>query len=269
MAGIAYGSFAVGDPNINNVMLQLAGVTIGYNALTLTQMSTTNVPAIAAGSKIEVGGTLFKFDAEEAISGSPSDGTVYIMLVPSGSSITAQFTNTAPTWSDSKQGWYGTGGSAGNRYVLYVIQKKSSGYIKQKIRTFKTLFHVSGFKNISSTTAPGEYNVITQDLMSEYNTATAPFKAKNSGVYRCTWSGFADIISGSGSGADVTPVMNGSTAVPTGFSYSIKIVSAVGYGVPYSVTYLLSLNTGDTLGANLTAATGSISYFNHLVVEQV
>ena len=70
MAGIAYGSFAVGDSNIDNVMLQLAGVTIGYNALTLTQMSTTTVPAIAAGSKIEVGGTLFKFDSEEAISGS-------------------------------------------------------------------------------------------------------------------------------------------------------------------------------------------------------
>lgn len=154
MAGTAYTSFAVGDSNIDAVMLNLAGINTGYNALTLTQMSTTTVPAIAAGSKIEVGGTLFKFDSEEAISGSPSDGTVFIMLIPSGSSITAQFTNTAPTWSDSKQGWYGTGGSAGYRYWPGKIVKASSTYTKELFST--SLISQSTFSSSTGAlTTPG------------------------------------------------------------------------------------------------------------------
>ena len=119
MAGTKYGSFAVGDANIDNVMLNLAGVNTGYCALTLTEMTTTNVPQIAAGSKIEVGGSLFKFDSAETITGSATTGTNYIRLVPSGSSITAEWTTTAPTWSDSKQGWYD--GTGAKRYAPYMV----------------------------------------------------------------------------------------------------------------------------------------------------
>jgi hypothetical protein len=91
-------------------------------------MTDTTVPAIAAGSKIEVNGALFSSATETAITGSPSDGVVYIYIDPSGPS--AVFTNTAPTWSDSKQGWYGTGGAANCRYVEQYITKVGSVYTK-------------------------------------------------------------------------------------------------------------------------------------------
>ena len=128
MAGTKYGSFAVGDANIDNVMLNLAGINTGYCAITLTEMTTTNVPQIAAGSKIEVGGSLFKFDANETITGTATTGANYIRLVPSGSSITAEWTTTAPTWSDSKQGWYDSTGA--KRYVPVKVRLTTGNYVK-------------------------------------------------------------------------------------------------------------------------------------------
>jgi hypothetical protein len=115
MAISAYTSFSPGDVNLTALMNATNSIFTGYNALTLTHMNDTTVPAIAAGSKIEVNGALFISATETAITGSPSDGVVYIYIDPSGPS--AVFTNTAPTWSDSKQGWYGTGGTANCRYV--------------------------------------------------------------------------------------------------------------------------------------------------------
>jgi hypothetical protein len=116
-------SFSAGDVNLTAVMAAENQVMKGYNALTLTHMSDTTVPAIAAGSAIEVNGVLIKSDTETAITGSPSDGVVYIYI----NGTTPTFTNTAPTWSDSKQGWYGTGGAANYRYVAG-MWKATSAY---------------------------------------------------------------------------------------------------------------------------------------------
>ena len=138
MAGSIFTSFGAGDANATAFMTHLTAMTKGYNALSLTNMDNTTVPAIAAGSLIENNGALFKFDTEDTISTTDphtsttvADGTVYIMLVPSGSSISACFTATAPTWSDSKQGWYGVGGYVNNRYLSTKIAKSSSSFIKK------------------------------------------------------------------------------------------------------------------------------------------
>jgi len=117
MSGTKVNDYSIGDSNIQSVMLTLDKAFKGFHQVSLTNYNTTSESAIAAGSVVEVNGALYKFDSDESITGSPSNGTVYIYLVPSGDTVTAAYTNTAPTWSDSKQGWYGTGGNANYRYI--------------------------------------------------------------------------------------------------------------------------------------------------------
>ena len=130
MAGTKVNNYAIGDSDIEAVMLTTDQIYKGQCQVSLTEMSTTTVPKIAAGSWIENNGTLFKFDSDETLTGSPSDGIVYIRIVPSTSTCTAEMTNTAPTWSDSKQGWYGTSGAANYRYIPIWLIKSSSVYYK-------------------------------------------------------------------------------------------------------------------------------------------
>ena len=127
MAGIAYGSFAVGDANLDNLMLQTAAVERGHCALTLTEMTTTTIPQIAEGSRIEINGTLFKFDANDSISGSATTGTNYIYITSAG---VATWTTTDPTWFDSKQGWYDSTGSY--RYASYIVSLSTVGSYYRK-----------------------------------------------------------------------------------------------------------------------------------------
>ena len=136
-------SFSAGDVNLTAVMAAETQVMKGYNALTLTHMSDTTVPAIAAGSAIEVNGVLVQSLTETAISGSPSDGVVYIYI----NGTTPTFTNTAPTWSDLKQGWYGTGGSANYRYVASCL-KATASYTLKDVNTFNTASNVSNIVNL-------------------------------------------------------------------------------------------------------------------------
>jgi hypothetical protein len=143
MAISAYTTFSAGDVNLTALMNATNSIFTGYNALTLTHMNDTTEPAIAAGSKIEVNGALYQSETETAITGSPSDGVVYIYIDPSGPS--AVFTNTAPTWSDSKQGWYGTGGTANCRYVGRCY-KNSTSYSN---KTYYTSVE-SGYRIIST-----------------------------------------------------------------------------------------------------------------------
>jgi len=109
---------------------------IGRHQVSLTNYDNTSLPAIAIGSIVENNGALFKFVVETAISGTAVDGTNYILLVPSGdpslgtANVTPTWSQTAPTWSDSKQGWYGTGGSANYRYLEFKIIKSTANYKK-------------------------------------------------------------------------------------------------------------------------------------------
>lgn len=137
MAGDKVNTYAQDDSDILALQLTTDKTFKGYHQLTLTNYYNTTVPAIAAGSAIEVNGALYKFDTEEAISttdpvtsATVADGTVYIVIVPGATTATAAFTATAPTWSDSKQGWYGTGGQANYRYAEYAIYKATTNYYK-------------------------------------------------------------------------------------------------------------------------------------------
>ena len=132
MSGTKVNDYSIGDSNIQSVMLTLDKAFKGFHQASLTNYNTTDESAIAAGSVVEVNGALYKFDSDESITGSPSDGTVYIYLVPSGDTVTAAYTNTAPTWSDSKQGWYGTGGNANYRYLEFALTKASADWSNKR-----------------------------------------------------------------------------------------------------------------------------------------
>lgn len=135
MAGAKVNNYSQVDSNILELQLTTDKTFKGYHQLTLTNYDNTTVPAIAAGSATEVNGALYKFDSEEAISttdpvtsATVADGTVYVCIVPGTTTCTAAFTATAPTWSDSKQGWYGTGGQANYRYAEFICHKSSTSY---------------------------------------------------------------------------------------------------------------------------------------------
>lgn len=120
MALTLLNTYAVGNVDLTNLMA--VSNSLFNVSLTLTHMTDTTVPAIAAGSTIEVNGALLKAETEEAISttdphtsATVADGTVYAMV--DGTNKLAYFTATAPTWSDAKQGWYGTTTWAGWKYL--------------------------------------------------------------------------------------------------------------------------------------------------------
>lgn len=94
--------------------VQVLGVCVdkqrlGYPGVSLTHMSDSAEPRIAAGSKVEIGGALYQFSADETGTGWAGIGasnTVYILVTPSGTTCAWSYTTTAPTWSTSKQGFY-------------------------------------------------------------------------------------------------------------------------------------------------------------------
>jgi hypothetical protein len=151
MAGSLVSDYGIGDTNFDNMMLTLDKVYKGKKSLTFTEINSREVPQIAAGSWADVNGALYKFDSNESISttdpvtsSTVASGIIYIVLIPSGSSCTAAFTATAPTFSDSKQGWYGSGGLANYRYVGITFKTDLSSMI---IYTRKILIENNGNKD--------------------------------------------------------------------------------------------------------------------------
>jgi len=189
MAGSKVSNFAIGDSNIQSVMLTLDKTFKGQHQVSLTNYNTTAESQVAAGSVIEIGGALYNFDSNELITGSPSDGTVYIMAVPSGDIVTCAYTNTAPTWSDSKQGWYGTGATVNNRYLEFVMKKDVSLWEYKYTIESKFLPSVMVFSGSKAIVAgSGVYTQIdlnskTQDILGEVDLAQNRIVISENGLY--------------------------------------------------------------------------------------
>ena len=137
MAGSQVNDYGVGDTNLTSLMNTADTQRIGYHSVSLTNYATTTVPAIAEGSVIEIAGALFEFQADEAITGSPADGTVYIKLTAVGTSVTAAFATAAPTWDTEKQGWYEAG--TNKRYLNFGMVKATASYTKYQLIAQGTL----------------------------------------------------------------------------------------------------------------------------------
>lgn len=134
MAGSKVNTYGVGDVDLTNIMTVIDSQRQGYYKVSLTNYDNDSKPEIAAGSKIEINGSLFKFDSDESIGGSPSDGLVLIKLIPSGSSVTAEFTNDLPLWDDEKGGWYEP--STNNRYLHFSMYLDSGDYLEKNEAQF-------------------------------------------------------------------------------------------------------------------------------------
>jgi len=103
-----------------NFGTQVEKQRLGFIALSLTNYDSNSEPQIAAGSVVEISGSLFIFESNDSIGGTPvSDSINYIMLEVSGSgdeqTVAGFWTTTVPTWNDAKQGWYDATGN--KRYI--------------------------------------------------------------------------------------------------------------------------------------------------------
>ena len=229
MAGVKINNYNQSDSNILELQLTSDQSFKGKHLVSLTNYDNTSLPAVAAGSVIEVNGALYKFTSEEAITGSPSDGTVYIYIDPA--TITAVFTNTAPTWSDSKQGWYGTAGTVNCRYLEFVMYKSSSTYgskqmlyVCERNNINENLRYNSSGQSMTTATDVLIFSTKVFDLSSNgaYNVSTGVFTCPKSGYYHI----FVDV---NNSGDVVTPIIveTVSTEFGTKASYLLNIPSTL------------------------------------------
>ena len=165
MAGSKVNAYAIGDVNLTSLMETVDRQRRGYQALSLTNFASLLEPKIASGSLVEVSGALFKFEIDESItgwSGIANSNEVYIKLVPSGSSITAVFTTTAPVWSDSKQGFYSTN----DRYIGGLYKDGSGNYSKKWL--YKYLTEVTGVVRVFGTGDLSIAGMVNTDRVLEF-----------------------------------------------------------------------------------------------------
>ena len=114
---------------------------IGYQAISLTEFTTSAASLIAAGSSVEIAGAYFKAGTDitpdaSSLTAISSLTTCYLALTPSSTAgsqiLTATWESAAPVWSDSKQGWYAS--AASNVRIVASMYKVASGnYISKFI----------------------------------------------------------------------------------------------------------------------------------------
>ena len=213
MAGTKISNYATGDVNLTALMATTTTQRKGLHRVTLTNMDNTSVPQITAGSVIEIDNSLYEFQALESIAGSAVSGTNYIKLVPSGSSVTAEWTQDEPVFDDDKQGWYSTQSGEDNyRYLEYRINLVGNNYYKIFGLLFSTLFTKLVVRRSSNQVGldidPVIFNIEDNDSKNEYNNSTGVFTFKNSGFFHVmTHVTYND--DGGGAGSFVTIKRNG------------------------------------------------------------
>lgn len=113
----------------------------GFQAISLTEYTTSAACSIAAGSVCEIAGAFFTFVADEAINASSwtsivTGTTAYITLTPSGTAgsqiVDVAYTSTAPTWRDDLQGWYASAAS-NVRVIGSVYKAEATNYSNKYI----------------------------------------------------------------------------------------------------------------------------------------
>lgn len=133
---------------------------IGLNRISLTEWGTTAESAIAAGSVVEVAGSLYSFSTDETIEGDTkiSDGTEGYIIVgtDTDSLLQAEYSTEDPStmWSDAKQGYYSTGNE---RYVAGVA-KSTDGAWEDEYILSKRQKGTLPFSKMKAYTTAGSYS---------------------------------------------------------------------------------------------------------------
>jgi len=193
MSGERLNNYTQLDTNILEMQLTEDASFIGKHTVSLTNYNATTESKIAAGSKIEVNGSLYKFTADETITGTVSDGIIYIYIIPAGATCTAEYTNTAPTWDDAKQGFYGTSGTANYRYLEFILYRTSTTWNKKEVFNIRDKNINNLFRSYLMCTMAGNQDTTTEtriafdtkstDYNGEFSTANNTFTAVKKGLY--------------------------------------------------------------------------------------
>ena len=257
-------NYGIGDVNLTSLMETLDRQRRGYQAISLTHYDDNLEPKITAGSIVELGGALFKCEADESITGWAGIGNendVYIKLVPSGSTATVAFITAAPTWSTSKQGWY-----VGNdRYVGGLYRDASGNYSRKWLFLHEAdkQFRIIGDGSISFSGA----DLTADEVATGANvnlSADAERTSTDEGGYRklkeivCPFYGvinvYFEIASTLGEYNVHGKVYKNGT--PVGVERSTKSTSYVSYNEDFSVVpgdriqlYVYPIGTSDTVKA--------------------
>ncbi len=127
MSVIKVSDYAIGDSSINDLMTSTDDQRYGFHQSSLTEWNTTTIPEVAAGTRFENNGALYKVTTDTAITGSPADGKVFIYF--DVSELGFVMTATPPTWADDKQGWY----SGNDRYLPFYMTKATASYSDKRM----------------------------------------------------------------------------------------------------------------------------------------
>ena len=226
---------------------QLERQRAGYIQLSLTNFTNDDEPTISAGSVVEISGTLYSVTTNESITGwgAISNGPVWIKLVPDGvNPFTAEYTATAPTWIDAKQGWYD--GTGTDRYVAGLTKTGASGYADK--------FNMTAVER-GITVNQGFFGFSRIDVLSTVGSGT--WVVPN-GVYRIKVTAIGGGGGGGGSGTDNRGGTGGG-----GGGTSMNIIDTFpGTSYPYTVG---AGGAGATAGNN-DGSNGSASSFNTTII---
>lgn len=112
---------------------QMERLKKGFFNIDFTTMADGAVaPEIEAGSWIESSGNMYLFGTQEAATGwggIANDTEAWMKVVPAGTSITAEFTDIAPSYNELRNGWY----NVDDRYILSVYKDGAGEYTRMGI----------------------------------------------------------------------------------------------------------------------------------------
>jgi len=157
---------------------------LGFQAISLTSPAASSLSLIAAGSKVEIAGAFFNFPSNETPNASSwtavgTSTTGYLTVIPTGAAgsqtVSASWIGSAPTWSDSKQGFYASAASL-SRCVAAAFKKSNTSQIqKQVMPRYPTVLNGELLPIFYWRGAIGEWNMDTTV------TKTVPFSTNSGG----------------------------------------------------------------------------------------
>jgi len=139
------------DDNINNVISTLnKSISPMNNNIVLTELYSSTIPKIKAGSLVNLSGSLYKIYDDTDIStidpftgASVSDGVVYVVYYLSGSNLLFALTASSPAWDNSKHVFYKTT----YNYTKYYMTKSGALYVRKSdnmiMQDSKILYYAS------------------------------------------------------------------------------------------------------------------------------
>ncbi len=180
MSIVLVNDFAVGDVNLTAMMETLNITYKGKSEVTLSNYDNDTAPDVKAGSVFDCNGAIFSVtNSDETPSGYSgiANDTMFYLIYSAGLNEFI-YTATAPTWSDSKQGWY-----EGNNRYFFSMYKDSGGTLYQKkamilkisnslidgdIKTNSALIPASGIGVSEYITLSGQASSLAYDKFSKH-----------------------------------------------------------------------------------------------------